>query len=135
MEVMDANFQVEILKRQYLQLIDPEELRIPPYEILRLPETQAYIYSIMFEDSKYRFEPPEHYKFRVLKKLVNELEVSVQDPDEDVGFICSSMSCVTDIFSLYRPLHSPLMFRGTDTGSSNIGRRSQMIYPPAWRNT
>ena len=75
---------VELLKRQYLQLIDPEQLTLPAKALLRLSEIQAQIYHSMFDDSSLIFAPPERYKLRVLKRLVNALEQAILDPEEDV---------------------------------------------------
>ena len=76
---------VELLKRQYLQLTDPEELTLPRKEILRLPDIQAQIYNDMFDESNIVYAPPERYRFRVLKRLVKALEDAIEDPEEDVG--------------------------------------------------
>lgn len=84
---MDDIAPVELLKRQYLQLIDPEELTLPLRESLILPETQAQIYNDLFDESGIAYAPPERYKFRVLKRVVKALEDAVEDPEEDVGFL------------------------------------------------
>lgn len=84
---MDDIAPVELLKRQYLQLIDPEELTLPLREFLILPETQAQIYNDLFDESRIVYAPPERYRFRVLKRVVKALEDAVEDPEEDVGFL------------------------------------------------
>ena len=78
---------VELLKRQYLQLIDPEELALPSEKLLRLSHIQAQIYNDLFDESNLIYTPPERYKFRVLKRLVKALEDAVENPEEDVGFL------------------------------------------------
>lgn len=80
---MDIIVPVELLKRQYLQLIDPEGLTLPRREVLRLPETQVQIYNDMFDESRLAYAPPERYRFRVLKRLVKALEDAIEDPEED----------------------------------------------------
>jgi len=77
---------VELLRRQYLQLLDPEQLTLPSMELLRLPETQARIYDGMFDESKIAYPPPARYIFRVLKRLVTALEEAIVNPEEDVCF-------------------------------------------------
>lgn len=77
---------VELLKRQYLQLVDPEDLTLPSKQLLRLPDTQAQIYNDLFDESRINHAPPERYRFRVLKRLVKALEDAIEDPEEDVGF-------------------------------------------------
>lgn len=76
---------VELLRRQYLQLLDPEGLTLPRKECLKLPETQAQIYNGMFNESRITYAPPERYRFRVLKRLVKALEGAIEDPEKDVG--------------------------------------------------
>ena len=77
---------VELLRRQFLQLLDPEQLRLPAPHLLRLADTQERVYSCMFDESKTLYGPPERYRFRVLKRLVSAIESSIEDPNEDVGF-------------------------------------------------
>ena len=79
-------WQAELLRRQFLQLIDPHELAIPGSEALRLPNLQARIYDSMFNEEKLRFSPTRRYKFRVLKRLVTAIERAIVDPEEDVCF-------------------------------------------------
>ncbi|MCJ1466534.1 hypothetical protein MMC07_005154 [Pseudocyphellaria aurata] len=74
---------MELLRRQYLQLIDPEQLQLPAKEILRLPEAQAKIFDDFFNDKFHSFLPPKRYKYRVLKKIVDTVEMSIVDPEED----------------------------------------------------
>ena len=83
MAAVDA---VELLRRQFLQLIDPEQLALPAPDALRLPDTQKQIYERIFDESTSSHGPPERYKFRVLKRLVGAIENSIEDLDEDVGF-------------------------------------------------
>ena len=84
---MNTVAPVELLKRQYLQLTRPEELAIPRKELLRLPDIQAQIYNNMFNEANITYGPPERYRFRVLKRLVQALEDAIEDPEEDVGFL------------------------------------------------
>lgn len=83
---MDIIASVELLKRQYLQLIDPEELEFPREGLLKLPDTQAQIYNDIFDESRKNYAPPERYRLRVLKRIVKALEDAIDDPEEDVGF-------------------------------------------------
>ena len=94
---------VELLKRQYLQLIDPEGLTLPRREVLRLPETQVQIYNDMFDESRLAYAPPERYRFRVLKRLVKALEDAIEDPEEDVRFLLLLPPCFgEDRFGFFR---------------------------------
>ena len=76
---------VMLLSRQYYQMMDPELLTLPAPRFLRLPEVQRQIYKSMFDD-RMQWPPPERYKFRVLKRLVEAMEKAIEDPEEDVGF-------------------------------------------------
>lgn len=88
-----AAWQIDRLRRQFFQLVDPKELAAPPTEILKLPEAQAEIYATMFNEATCSFPSPgKHYKWRVLKKIFNLLEQSVNDPEEDVSSLLSSFS-------------------------------------------
>lgn len=100
---------VELLKRQYLQLIGPEGLTLPPKEVLRLPETQAQIYNDMFDESRLiDYKVPERYKLRVLKRLVKALEDAIEDPEEDVRFLlvlCDlALVKMNSVFSIFERL-------------------------------
>lgn len=100
---MDIIVPVELLKRQYLQLIDPEGLTLPRREVLRLPETQVQIYNDMFDESRLAYAPPERYRFRVLKRLVKALEDAIEDPEEDVRFLLLLPPCFgEDRFGFFR---------------------------------
>ncbi|KAL9638763.1 MAG: hypothetical protein Q9164_001353 [Protoblastenia rupestris] len=71
-----------LLSRQYYQMVDPEQLTLPAPRFLRLPEVQRQIYKNMFDD-RMQWPPPERYKFRVLKRLVEAMEKAIEDPEED----------------------------------------------------
>lgn len=80
--------QLELLRRQYFQLWEPDKLTVPSMDIMRLPQVQASIFESLFEEKSTKFAPPDRYKFRVLKKLVDLIERAIVDPEEDVGFPC-----------------------------------------------
>lgn len=90
---MDAFEPIELLRRQYFQLIDPELLTLPSQEYLRLPDVQAQIFRCLFDETLVSYSPPERYKFRVLKRLVNALEQAIVDPEEDVGYLRCCSNC------------------------------------------
>jgi len=77
--------RLELLKRQYLQLLDPKELVWPPRELLRCIHVQSWIFEHLFDQSISKFLPPERYRSRVLKRLLELIESSIEDPDQDVG--------------------------------------------------
>ena len=81
---MDVQEQIELLRRQYLQLQDPATLVLPAPSLLKRPSTQESIYGSMFRDDSLVHPPPAAYRLRVLKRLVSCLERAMDDPDEDV---------------------------------------------------
>ena len=81
---MTVPWPVELYRRQYFQLIDPQRLRIPPPDVLILPQTQKFIYTKMFYQSERMLLPPLSYQYRVLKLLLVALQDSFQDSEEDV---------------------------------------------------
>jgi hypothetical protein len=78
--------ELEILRRQYLQLIEPSQLRWPQPQALKAPNVQGWIYENLFNSDKVAFLPPERYQHRVLKLLISKLEAAITDPEEDVWF-------------------------------------------------
>jgi hypothetical protein len=77
--------ELEIFKRQYLQLVDVKHLRWPSDTTLRHSDSQSWLYHELFEQSTSKYLLPERYQLRVLKLLFERIEHSVQDPEEDVG--------------------------------------------------
>ena len=90
--LMDA--QLELFRRQYLQLVEVDFLAWPPTALLRDAGVQAWLYKRLFNADQNARLPPESYQFRVCKSLVNRIEQSIEDPEEDVGvlFILLSVS-------------------------------------------
>ncbi|KAF2742880.1 hypothetical protein M011DRAFT_255117 [Sporormia fimetaria CBS 119925] len=74
---------LEILRRQYFQLVDPAQLRWADIQTLKSPDVQAWIYSHFFNPDHVTYAPPERYQLRVLKQLVGKLEAAITDPEED----------------------------------------------------
>lgn len=83
---LDQLVPLRILQRQYLQLVDPSQLRWPDAQILKSPEVQSWIFLRMFDESSVKSPPPERYQLRVLKLLIAKLERAIVDPEEDVRF-------------------------------------------------
>jgi hypothetical protein len=83
--------QLQVLQRQYLQLVEPHQLRWPVDAVLKQPNVQAWMYHEMFDMENIKSPPPDRYQLRVLKMLVAKLERAIEDPEEDVGLPISSM--------------------------------------------
>lgn len=124
---IDGEQQVELLKRQYLQLVDPDQLSLPSFPALRLPDVQAQIYKSMFVNSTHTYTPPERYQYRVLKRLINQLEQAIQDPDEDVRFsFCWLQVVFFSSYSFSPTLHALRLHILADF-AGHCCRRSRMI--------
>jgi hypothetical protein len=94
----DELVQLQILQRQYLQLVEPSQLKWPVAEVLKRPEVQAWTFLHMFDENSIKSPPPERYQLRVLKLLIAKLERAIVDPEEDVWFPISS-SCLFHILA------------------------------------
>ena len=104
----DRLAQLRILQRQYLQLVDPSQLRWPDAQVLKSPEVQHWMFLHMFDESSVKSPPPERYQLRVIKLLIAKLERSVVDPEEDVRFPISSIS-FQYVCDLLHPLHASIL--------------------------
>ena len=83
--------ELEILRCQYFQLIEPPQLKWPDSQTLKAANVQSWIFDNFFNSDKVAFPPPERYQQRVLKLLVSKLEVAIDNPEEDVGSTFSSL--------------------------------------------
>ncbi|KAI4722021.1 hypothetical protein E4T48_01678 [Aureobasidium sp. EXF-10727] len=79
-----ALHQICLFRRQYLQLLDAQNLSWPSAETLRSSQAQEWIYENLFQtDNVAHFLPPERYRLRILKLLMSKIENSIVDPEED----------------------------------------------------
>jgi hypothetical protein len=76
---------LKLFERQYLQLSDPKDLAWPPTDVLRQLDAQTWLFKHLFDPNTVQYLPPARYQRRVIKKLFEFVESSVQNPDEDVG--------------------------------------------------
>ncbi|KAI1426386.1 putative methyltransferase-domain-containing protein [Xylaria sp. FL1777] len=79
----DVDLQLRLLRRQYLQLFEPDFLAWPHPQLLRRSDAQAWLFKHLFDESRNPRLPPERYQLRVLRPLVARIEKSIQDPEED----------------------------------------------------
>ncbi|KAI3317543.1 S-adenosyl-L-methionine-dependent methyltransferase [Xylariaceae sp. AK1471] len=79
----DVDSQLKLLRRQYLQLFEPDFLAWPHPQLLRRYDAQAWLFKHLFDESRNPRLPPERYQLRVLRPLIARIEKSIQDPDED----------------------------------------------------
>ena len=100
---MDAAQQIELYRRQYFQLVDPQHLTLPHLDVLRLPQVQEDIHSKMFSDKSVQFLPPPRFRFRVLKALIDVLHDGFQDPEEHVSL------CLHSSWKCLNRFHAPIL--------------------------
>ncbi|KAI2631636.1 S-adenosyl-L-methionine-dependent methyltransferase [Xylaria nigripes] len=79
----DADPQLQLFKRQYIQLFEPDFLAWPHPQLLRRSDAQAWIFKHLFDARRNPRLPPERYQLRVLRQLITRIDKAIQDPDED----------------------------------------------------
>ena len=77
--------QLQLFRRQYLQLFEPDFLSWPPKQLLRDADVQAWLFKNLFDQERNPRLPSERYQLRVLKPLLAKIEQAIEDPEEDVG--------------------------------------------------
>lgn len=91
----EALNQLKLFCRQYLQLLDVQQITWPSSEYLRKANVQEWIYNKCFRDDE-DVLPPERYRLRVLKSLLSKIENAIVDPEEDVRLdYCFSTMCLS----------------------------------------
>lgn len=125
----DKLAQLRILQRQYLQLVDPSQLRWPDSQVLKSSEVQSWIFQHMFDESSVKSPPPERYQLRVLKLLISKLERSIVDPEEDVRFPVSSSFLFTVFaaiipFTEFTPVTQKMYL---DAANTNVTLHLQLL--------
>ena len=125
--------QLRILQRQYLQLVEPQNLKWPDDATLKAPEVQSWLFKNLFDTANVTSPPPERYQLRTLKQLVAKLERSITDPEEDVWspisssllhFYCSSATHQVAIAFFQRRRYVPAC---ADPSLRPVCRKFQMI--------
>jgi hypothetical protein len=79
--------KLNTVRRQYLQLVEPNKLRWPDASILKAPTIQSWIYDNLFNKDRIPYSPPDRYQLRVLKPLITNIERAFDDPEEDVRLL------------------------------------------------
>lgn len=87
--------RLQLFRRQYLQLLEPRDIKFPDDSLLRDEHVQAWLFEHCFDTERNPRSPPPRYRMRVLKLLVTRIEQAVLDPEQDVR------SKTFDIFSTF----------------------------------
>jgi protein-lysine N-methyltransferase EEF2KMT len=84
MDIYRAGVEPVVVKfyRQYMQQI--HELTYPPGYLLVNPDIQCCLHKYFFDATQNKFLPPPRYQARVLRRVIEEIEKSMIDPEEDV---------------------------------------------------
>ncbi|KAL7624534.1 hypothetical protein AAE478_006099 [Parahypoxylon ruwenzoriense] len=75
--------QLLLLRRQYMQLFEPDFLAWPPPKFLKNTDVQAWLYKHLFDAGRNTRLPPERYQMRVLKQLIAKIEKAIENLQED----------------------------------------------------
>jgi len=93
--------QLQVLQRQYFQLVEPHQLKWLDDATLKASHTQLWIYTNMFDANQIKSPPPDRYQLRVLKLLISKLERAIDDPEEDVRHLFLRRGLIAQFHSLY----------------------------------
>ncbi len=80
-----AERQLARFCRQYLQL--QFDLDYPDKDCLRKEVFQRDLYRTLFQEHAVDHPPSPRYQLRVLKELIRRIEHSIQDWEEEVGWV------------------------------------------------
>ncbi len=89
----DVKLSLNVLRRQYFQLVEPSQLRWPEGAILKRLSVQSWIFNNLFDAVQVSILPPQRYQLRALKVLVSKLESSIDEPEEDVRYPSPWYAC------------------------------------------
>lgn len=86
MDITKAGTEPVMVKfyRQYMQVIN--DVNYPPGSLLVNQDVQDCLFKYFFDVKQNKFLPPVRYQARILKHIIQEIERSCKDPEEDVGF-------------------------------------------------
>ncbi|KIY02399.1 uncharacterized protein Z520_02537 [Fonsecaea multimorphosa CBS 102226] len=83
MDIARAGVEPIVIKfyRQYMQQIN--DVTYPPGVLLVNPDVQDCLYRYFFDSIQNKYLPPPRYQTRILRRLIEEIENSCKDPEED----------------------------------------------------
>ncbi|KIW19153.1 hypothetical protein PV08_03446 [Exophiala spinifera] len=83
MDITKAGTEPVMVKfyRQYMQVIN--DVSYPPGSLLVNQDVQNCLYKYFFDATQNKFLPPVRYQARILKHIIQEIEKSCKDPEED----------------------------------------------------
>ncbi|KAF3067463.1 Protein-lysine N-methyltransferase efm3 [Daldinia childiae] len=75
--------QLLLLRRQYMQLFEPDFLAWPPAKFLKNDDVQKWLYKHLFDENGNSRLPPESYQVRVLKQLITKVKKVIPSSEQD----------------------------------------------------
>ncbi|KAJ9632893.1 uncharacterized protein PV06_07907 [Exophiala oligosperma] len=83
MDITKAGTEPVMVKfyRQYMQVIN--DVNYPPGSLLVNQDVQDCLFKYFFDVKQNKFLPPVRYQARILKHIIQEIERSCKDPEED----------------------------------------------------
>ncbi|KAF2497503.1 hypothetical protein BU16DRAFT_605982 [Lophium mytilinum] len=111
--------QLDLLRREYLQLVEIEHIRWPDAALLKTADTQAWIYEKLIDRDMLQSPPPDRYQVRFLKSLVSKIESAIEDPEEEVRHYLHFLSAFSYPISLHE-ISEDLIFRLSTLLSSKL---------------
>ncbi|KAL2428830.1 Protein-lysine N-methyltransferase EFM3 [Exophiala dermatitidis] len=83
MDISRAGVEPAVVRfyRQYMQQIN--DLTYPPGSLLVKQDVQDCLYKYFFDETHNKFLPPARYQARVLKRIIEDIEKSCRDPEQD----------------------------------------------------
>ena len=97
MNIEDQNswMELQLFKRQFLQLVEPQNLAVPDGKILKSSSAQQFLYENLFQvapGDELDFDTLLSYKTRVLKTVLARIENAITDYEEDVRYVSTIIS-------------------------------------------
>ncbi|TGZ85536.1 hypothetical protein EX30DRAFT_337883 [Ascodesmis nigricans] len=103
--------EVQLLRRQYLQLVEPRKMRLPSHCILRDPAFQQCLFRSIFHSNSQSegSRPPKRYLRRVLKHVIDSILESCGPScsSSSDGTTCDDPELDEDLLELYTQRQAP----------------------------
>ncbi|KAI2601817.1 putative methyltransferase-domain-containing protein [Hypoxylon sp. NC1633] len=98
MSFQDVDPLLLLLRRQYMQVFEPDFLAWPPLKVLKNVDVQRWLYRHLFDTSRSCRLPPETYQMCVLKRLVAKIRKVIEDSEHD-KLLDELMTCLASFMS------------------------------------
>jgi len=79
---LHCQHQLNLFRRQYLQL--QTNVTVPDHQCLRQDAFQQALLQDVFSDDATEYQPPQRYQLRILKELMQRIEASITNWEDEV---------------------------------------------------